>query len=152
MSQAMEQMLIAAEGRQLKPNEIEQWKAFVSGWPDRLSTYRKLRQVEPTLIQETLAELQHNDTTLSPQILGLCHRDLALVMRYAALAMLLIDPSLLKERAVEWMEDQVRFYTLQSTYEIAYRCLQQNLKKHLTPGELEHIRPYITEAQVALIF
>jgi hypothetical protein len=50
------------------------------------------------------------------------------------------------------MEEEVRLYGLQRVYEVAYRIFQQELRDHLAPGELEFIRPLITQVQVALLF
>jgi hypothetical protein len=89
---------------------------------------------------------------LSPQVLDLCRRHLLLLLRHSAMAMLLQDENLLKERLLEWMEEEVRLYGLQRVYEVAYRIFQQELRDHLAPGELEFIRPLITQVQVALLF
>ncbi|MCF2970634.1 hypothetical protein L1047_05420 [Synechococcus sp. Nb3U1] len=152
MSSAFEQMLIEAEARYLKPDELSQLKSHILGWPKRQHVYRILREREGQMVGRTLNALKQEMPSLSGQVLELCQRHLLLLLRHSAMAMLLQDEELLKERLIEWMEEEVRLYGLQSVYEIAYRIFQQELKDHLAPGELEFIRPLITQVQVALLF
>ncbi|MEN9225934.1 MAG: hypothetical protein Q6L60_11505 [Thermostichus sp. HHBFW_bins_43] len=152
MASSIERMLIEAEARYLKPEELGQLKAYVLGWPKRQHVYRILRERESQMVSRTLNALKQEMPSLSGQVLELCQRHLLLLLRHSALAMLLQDEELLRERLIEWMEEEVRLYGLQSVYEIAYRIFQQELKDHLTAGELEFIRPFITQVQVALLF
>ena len=151
MVSPLEQMLIEAEARYLTPEQLEQLKAYVLGWPKRLHVYRAVREGESQMVSRTLSALQKEMPNLSPQMVDLCRRHLLLLLRYSALAMLLQDEDLLKERLIEWMEEEVRLYGLQSAYEVAYRICQQELRDRLAPGELEFIRPLITQAQAALL-
>ncbi len=152
MASSFEQMLIEAEARYLKPEELGQLKAYVLGWPKRQHVYQVLRERESQMVSRALNALKQEMPSLSGQVLDLCQRHLLLLLRHSAMAMLLQDEELLKERLIEWMEEEVRLYGLQSVYEIAYRIFQQELKDHLAPGELEFIRPFITQVQVALLF
>ncbi len=151
MVSPLEQMLIEAEARYLTPEQLEQLKAYVLGWPKRLHVYRAVREGESQMVSRTLDTLQKEMPNLSPQTVNLCQQHLLLLLRQSALAMLLQDENLLKERLIEWMEEEVRLYGLQSVYEVVHRTFQQELRKHLTPGELEFIRPWITQVQAALL-
>ncbi|MEN9202848.1 MAG: hypothetical protein Q6K80_01235 [Thermostichus sp. DG_1_6_bins_120] len=152
MASALEQMLIEAEARYLKPDELRQLKSYVLGWPKRKHVYQVLRERESQIVSRTLNTLKQEMPSLSGQVLELCQRHLLLLLRHSAMAMLLQDEELLKERLIEWVEEEVQLYGLQSVYEIAYRIFQQELREHLAPGELEFIRPLITQVQVALLF
>ncbi|MEN9222636.1 MAG: hypothetical protein Q6M04_09390 [Thermostichus sp. BF3_bins_97] len=152
MASSIEQMLIEAEARYLKPEELGQLKAHILGWPKRQHVYQILRERESQMVSRTLNALKQEMPSLSGQVLDLCQRHLLLLLRHSAMAMLLQDEDVLRERLIEWMEEEVRLYGLQSVYEIAYRIFQQELKDHLAPGELEFIRPFITQVQVALLF
>lgn len=152
MTQAIEALLIEAEGKYLTAEALDPIKTYVKGWPERRSAYQQLRSSEKTIVLDTLKELQRERPTLSPQVLELCKRDLVLALRHCAMAMLLQEEELLQERLIEWLEEQVRLYDLQDLYTALYRLLQQTLKQQLSPGNLELIRPYVTQAQVALIF
>ncbi len=151
MVSSLEQMLIEAEARYLSSEQLEQLKAYVLGWPKRQHVYRVLREREAQMVSRTLDALQKEMPNLSPQLVDLCRRHLLLLLRHSALAMLLQDENLLRERLIEWMEEEVRLYGLQNIYEVAHRLFQQELKDHLQPGELEFIRPLITQVQAALL-
>ncbi len=151
MVSPLEQMLIEAEARYLTPEQLEQLKAYVLGWPKRLHVYRAVREGEAQMVSRTLEALQKEMPTIAPQLVDLCRRHLLLLLRHSALAMLLQDESLLRERLIEWVEEEVRLYGLQNVYEVAHRLFQQELKEHLQPGELEFIRPWITQVQAALL-
>ncbi|GAB4210864.1 MAG: hypothetical protein OHK0012_02250 [Synechococcales cyanobacterium] len=152
MTLALEHLVLDAEGRYFKPEEVDRIKTYLTTWPDRQKSYQWIRDQETPLVQETLTLLKGDVPGLVGRILELCDHDLRLVLRQCSLAMLLEDGDLVKERLVEWLEDQARLYDLSSTYEIALRHLQNVLKKHLPSTQLEAIRPYVTQVQVALIF
>jgi hypothetical protein len=151
MVSPLEQMLIEAEARYLTLEQLDQLKAYVLGWPKRQHVYRALREGEAQMVGRTLEALQKEMPNLSPQVVDLCRRHLLLLLRHSALAMLLQDENLLKERLIDWMEEEVRLYGLQNVYEVAHRLFQQELKDCLQPGELEFIRPLITRVQAALL-
>ena len=151
MVSPLEQMLIEAEARYLTSEQLDQLKAYVLGWPKRQHVYRALREGEAQMVGRTLEALQKEMPNLSPQVVDLCRRHLLLLLRHSALAMLLQDENLLKERLIDWMEEEVRLYGLQNVYEVAHRLFQQELKDCLQPGELEFIRPLITRVQAALL-
>ncbi|MEN9204688.1 MAG: hypothetical protein Q6K99_02790 [Thermostichales cyanobacterium BF4_bins_65] len=152
MTFPLEQIILHAEGRYFKPEEIEQIQTFLATWSERSQNYRLIRDQEDAIIQETLTLLRGEVMNLSGRILELCEQDLRLVLRHCSWAMLLEDSDLVKERLLEWLEEQARLYDLSSTYETALRHLQTTLKKYLPNHVLEALRPYITQVQVALIF
>lgn len=152
MTQALDSLLIEAEGKYLTQDALDQLKTYVKGWPQRRSAYQRIRSLEKSLVLDTLRDLRQEIQTLSPPIKERCQRDLILILRHAAMAMLLEQEELLQERLIDWMEEQVRLYDLQDTYTSLYRLLQHNLKQQLASADLDLIRPYITQAQVALIF
>ncbi|MEN9240599.1 MAG: hypothetical protein Q6J68_07535, partial [Thermostichales cyanobacterium SZTDM-1c_bins_54] len=127
-------------------------QTFLATWSERSQNYRLIRDQEDAIIQETLTLLRGEVMNLSGRILELCEQDLRLVLRHCSWAMLLEDSDLVKERLLEWLEEQARLYDLSSTYETALRHLQTTLKKYLPNHVLEALRPYITQVQVALIF
>lgn len=152
MGSQIEQVLIEAEARYLQADGIDQLKHFVKGWPQRQSIYLTLRAQEPQILRTAMGQLQSEEPGLTPQVLGLCQQDLALTLRQAAMAMLLQDEELLKQGLLEWLEEQVRLYNLQQVYEAAFRALQAALKTCLSPAQLEFIKPFVTQAQVTLLF
>lgn len=152
MTQPIEALLIEAEGKYLTAEALDSLKTYVKGWPERRSVYQHLRSKERALVAATLQDLDQEMPALPPRVRELCQRDLVLALRHCAMAMLIQEEELLQERLIEGLEDQVRLYDLQETYTTLYRLLQQTLKHQLPPSHLELIRPYITQAQVALIF
>jgi hypothetical protein len=152
MGSQIEQVLIEAEARYLQADGIDQLKHFVKGWSQRLSIYQTLREQEPQILLTAMGHLQSEKLGLTPQVLSLCQQDLALTLRQAAMAMLLQDEDLLKQGLLEWLEEQVRLYNLQQVYETAFRSLQTALKTCLSPAQLEFIKPFVTQAQVTLLF
>ena len=152
MTFPLEQLILNAEGRYFKPEEIQQIQEFLAAWPQRTQAYRLIRDQEEMLVQETLTLLKGEVITLNGRTVELCEQDLRLVLRHCSLAMLLEDSELVKERLIEWLEEQARLYDLSSTYEKALRLLQNTLKKHLPGNVVDGLRPYLTQVQVALIF
>jgi len=152
MTFPLEQLILNVEGRYFKPEELSRIHGFLTAWPERTQLYRLIRDQEDTLVQATLTLLKGEVVGLNGRTVELCDQDLRLVLRHCSLAMLLEDGELVKERLVEWLEDQARLYDLSSTYEKALRLLQTSLKKHLPSNLVDALRPYLTQVQVALIF
>ncbi len=151
MHQPIEQLLIQAESRYLKAGELDQLRAYLQSWPERQQTYQTLRERESSIFKQTLIQLQRDRPDLTAPLLEIAQRDLLVILRQSALAMLLGDESLLQERAIGWVEDQIQLYSLQTAYEAMLRILNGQLKQQLGSRELELIRPYVTQVQVALL-
>ncbi|MGF1577305.1 MAG: hypothetical protein ACFCU9_15455 [Cyanophyceae cyanobacterium] len=151
MHQPIESILIQAESRFLKPDELNQLKVYLHSWPERQGAYQSLRDQEASLVQQTLNQLERDRPDLSAPLLEICQKDLLLILRQSAMAMLMTDEGLLQERAIAWIEDQLQMYPLQTAYEAMIRILNAQLKHQLGSQEMELIRPYMTQVQVALL-
>lgn len=149
--QSIEQMLIQAEARFLKGDELEQLQTYVQGWASRKQAYQTIREREASLVQQTLTLLQRDRPDLSAPMVEICRRDLLLIVRQSALSMLLADDDIVQERVIPWIEDQLQLYPLQTAYEAMIRILNAQLKQQLGSQELDLLRVPITQVQVALL-
>jgi len=84
------------------------------------------------------------------KVLEIGIKNLILVMRYSAMAILTNNPTLLKTRLLDWLEQVSLGYDLQELNAALFKLLNQSLKKELTTEQLSLLQPLINSAQVTL--
>ena len=75
-----------------------------------------------------------------------CNRDMALVLRYCATAMLLQDEELLKDRLLYWMQNIMLALKNQRVNDFVYRALQKSVQENLPKENANLLLPYIAIA------
>ncbi|MBW4519600.1 MAG: phycobilisome protein [Scytolyngbya sp. HA4215-MV1] len=138
---------LEAEGRYATDGELQFLSDYTQSFNLRMRTYQKLQVVEAQLIQEVQAKMQALDPTLfqssNEDITPKWKRDTVRVMRYSAMAMLLNDPDLLRERLLFWMETVMRAFGAQHSCEVTYNVMQEVVKRHFTPLEASLLCPIL---------
>jgi hypothetical protein len=153
MNSQLQELLNRAQERYLTSQDLKQFEEYVDSLPDRLGLYRLLRDQEVTLLQRVAdqAEVELKDR-VSLETLEEGMKNLILVLRYGAMAMLLDDESFLKQRLLAWLERVLPIQQMRQVNEVLYRLLNQELKKYLTARQQTLLMPLITTAQVTLIY
>ncbi|MGF1495997.1 MAG: hypothetical protein ACFB8W_04115 [Elainellaceae cyanobacterium] len=151
MHPQIDAMFDEAENRYLKPNELDILNHYVESLPDRLETYRHLRDQEVSVMQQVVEQLEQQFPNEKTEVLERCLKNALLVMRYSAMGMLLNDESFLQNRLISWLEETVKVFNTQALDTALYRLLNQRLSETLTPNQLRLIQPHLTMAERALI-
>lgn len=122
---------------------------FVGSLADRVRAYRQLREWEINLIQELVdrlpAEVQKNTDALEQSI-----KQTILILRYAALGMLVDDVNLGRRRLEGWLPTMVEVYQTQAIDELLHRSLNQQLPRLLTNSQFALLKPSLEAAQQLL--
>jgi len=151
MHPAIEAMFDEAENRYLKPEELTVLSTYVDSLPERLDAYRCLRDQEITVMQHVADQLEARCPNESQQTLERCLKNALLVMRYAAMAMLLNDSEFLTNRLVAWLEETNSIYQTQTIDTTLYQLLNHRLGEVLTQSQLKLLRPHLTIAEKAVV-
>jgi hypothetical protein len=143
-------LVYEAESRYLTPKEINRFAADVQSMPIRLSLYKLLRDQEIKIMQPVADQIEVAMPKVDQKVLEIGIKNLILVMRYSAMAILTNNPTLLKTRLLDWLEQVSLGYDLQDLNAALFKLLNQSLKKELTTEQLSLLQPLINSAQVTL--
>jgi hypothetical protein len=150
MNSELKTLVYQAESRYLTPKELGLFAESVNSMPKRLDLYKLLRDQEIKIIQAVADQIEIQMPKADPKILELGIKNLILVMRYSAMAILTDNPALLKTRLLDWLEQVTSVYDMRSVNRALYRLLNQTLKQELTPEQLALLQPLINTAQTTL--
>lgn len=151
MHPAIESIFDEAENRYLKPEELSVLNTYVESLPERMETYRCIRDKEIEVMQHVADQLEARFTDKSHAVLERCLKNALLVMRYASMSMLLNDESFLKNRLVMWLEETASVYETRDIDTALYQSLNQRLSEILTVDQVDLIRPHLTSAEKAVV-
>ena len=133
----------------LSQQEMLGLKQFTSSLPERIRTYRQLREVEVRLLQSLVdrlpAELKQNEPALEQSI-----RQTILILRYAALGMLVDDVSLGQRRLEGWLTTMAEVYQTAEVDRHLYQALNDHLSRLLSSAQFDLIHPALEAAHQVL--
>jgi hypothetical protein len=147
MNTEIQTMLSASEGRY--PTRAEQ--AVLRDWASkldaRLEAVEALRGAEEGIVGQTVDEVMVTYPNVEKHYKSVrtsCTRDLSLVLRYCAQAMLRGDVKYLDDSLLTWMGTILRGVGLAPQFiEDTYRALGRVAARELAPPVAELLRPYI---------
>jgi len=148
----IQEMIDKAQDRYLAADELKLLEEYVQSLPERLTLYRMIRDREVDLLQIVADRVPQELPNVQDNDIEIAIKDLILVLRYAAMAMLMNDESFLKERLLKWLGELSGMRDLRRLNEALYKLLQQVLKENLSATQIALIQPLITTAQVAVIY
>ncbi len=144
-------VLDEAENRYLKPDEIKLIGQYVASMPDRLDTYRNLRDRELEIMQAVAEQLQTEFPQERQETLERCLKNALLMLRYAALSLLVNDETIVQHRFLDWVKPLSSAYETKAIDGKLYRLLNQQLSKALTSKQMSYLSPSLSLAQDGLL-
>ncbi|UZQ53033.1 hypothetical protein OOK60_10925 [Trichothermofontia sichuanensis B231] len=151
MHPQIEALLDQAENRYLKPEELVLLDKYVNSLPDRLETYRRLRDQEVTIMQQAVDQVQIEMPQVSTVDLERSIKNTLLVVRYCAMSMLLDDVTFIQERLLGWLSRNVQVYNTQAIDRALYRHLEKALTQALGPKSMSFLQPFLVTARDAVL-
>jgi hypothetical protein len=143
----LENVLERADGTYVSAQDLQLLDQALSSWKTRKDAYKALEEKEADIIQEAVAAMRSGDRfDLKPMDnLGVdrCQRDMTMGLRCCALAMLLQDEEMLKDRVLYWQQNV--FQAMKLNYE-GYRFLFHATKAQLPKEHAALIGPYLQMA------
>ncbi|MDX2216131.1 MAG: hypothetical protein SFY66_22895 [Oculatellaceae cyanobacterium bins.114] len=151
MHPQIESIFNEAENRYLKPEELSTLGQYVDSLPERLETYRTIRDRELEIMQAVADQLQIEMPQEKVENLERSIKNALLTLRYCSMGMLLNDESLVKERLIDWLSQTIKVYNTQTIDSTLHRLLNQQLGQVLNPQQLMLLNSTLTPAQDALL-
>jgi len=143
----LENVLERTDGNYVTAQDFRLLDQALSSWQSRKDAYNIIQEQETEIINEAIAAMRNSDRFESKPLNNLgvdrCVRDLTLGLRCCALAMLMQDEEMLKDRVLYWQQNI--FLAMQLNYQ-GYKFLWQALKSHLPSTQSELISPYVKVA------
>lgn len=154
MNHEIQTMLSASEGRY--PTRAEQ--AILRDWAAkldvRLAAVDEIRATEEAIIGPTVDEVFRSYPDFEKRYKAArqsCTRDMTLVLRYCAQAMLRGDSRYLEDSLLTWMASILKGVGFTPQFiEDTYRTLGRVAARELTPAVAELLRPYIEQCATTL--
>lgn len=122
--------------RFLHPAEVAQVSSYVKTVPDRLTTYRQLRDLELEIFGPVVEEIQAQLPDVDPIALERSLKGAILAVRHCAMAMLIEDASVAKE-AQQWVQQTQMTYATDAIDRSLYALITQQLKIQLSPAQFD---------------
>ncbi|WP_055076938.1 phycocyanin [Pseudanabaena sp. 'Roaring Creek'] len=146
----LENVLDRADGSYINPEDLRTLDRAIASWQQRRQTYDLIQAKENAIVAQVLQQIQATAPDIAAKVTvdggSKCQRDMALVLRYCATAMLLQDEELLKDRLLYWMQNIMLALKNQRVNDFVYRALQKAVMENLPKENAALLLPYIAIA------
>lgn len=151
MHPQIEAIFDQAESRYLNPEELSLINQYVSSLPDRLDTYRTIRDKEIEVMQWVADQLQAAMPQEKIETLERSIKNALLLLRYCAMSMLLNDEKFIQDRLLTWLRGTMSIYNTQAIDSTLYRLLNQRLAQTLNANQMNLLQPILAMAETTLL-
>jgi hypothetical protein len=125
----------------LKPAELTLLGRYVASLPERVKLYRQLRDQETPILQAIVDRLPAALAQSPQPALEQSVKQLALILRYAAMGMLIDDAEFAQRRLADWLPTLMTAYQTQALDRALYQLLHQLLSRLLSEPQWALLKP-----------
>lgn len=154
MLSKLERLQRETDGRYATDRELQFLIEYARSFELRLTTYAKIQAAEAGILEAVQAKMRSLDPSLfsdgKADLTAKWKRDTIRVLRYSAVAMLLDDGDLLRDRLLYWMQTVMKAFGAQRSCDVTYRLMQDVVRQRLTLAESNLLCP-ILELNRALL-
>lgn len=150
MHPQLEVIFDEAENCYLKSEELNLINQYISSLPDRLESYRLVRDQELEIMQRVADQLQAEMPREPVELLERCLQNALLVLRYSAMGMLLGDETFVQQRLLGWLSGTMRAYSTYTIDATLHRLLNQQLIQTLNTQQLHLLSPQLDSIRTLL--
>lgn len=147
MLKQLSRLTVEADGRYADDQELQFLEDYLQSVEQRITAYEKIRNAEEKILHRVEAEkrmLKENLFQMNSQdITQVCRRDMTMMLRCSAAAMLVDDLDCMREGLTLWYQTIVQAFSYQEYAKINYQIIQKVLKMYLDPEEAELIMPVL---------
>ncbi len=155
MLKQLESLSLRAEGRYATTQELKFLKEFLPTVDLRLSAYRKIRDLEDQIIEQlhqTMCEIEPGIfMTQFGDVRATCRRDLKILLRSGATAMLIDDLDRLREDMLLWQKTITKAFQLKSIAALTHKTMPEIIEEYLSPEEFDLFKPVLQLNQAILV-
>lgn len=146
----LENVLDRADGSYITPEDLLTLDQSISSWQQRRQTYDLIQSKENIILEQVMQQIQTKAPDVAAKVTvdggSKCNRDMALVLRYCATAMLLQDEEILKDRLLYWMQNIMLALKNQRINDFVYKSLLKSVQENLPKENADLLLPYIAIA------
>jgi hypothetical protein len=150
MNPQIEAVFDDAENRYLKPEELGLISQYTHSIPARLETYQRLRDHELEIMQWVADQLEAEMPIESVDNLKRSIKNGLLMLRCCAMAMLVNDEGLIRDRFLVWVRPMTTVYGSHPIDMTLYRLMNHRLNQVLDGEQMGLLMPMLAYAQNAL--
>lgn len=149
MNSQIQSMLVESEGRYLTAAEQATLREFAGRIEERLAAMAEIESKESAIIEQTLKDLMRAYPDFEKKYASARSkggRDLALVLRYCAQAILRDDSRFLHDSLLLWMGTMLRGLGMAPQFIAdAYKLMERAASRELSAPVAELLRPYLQQ-------
>lgn len=147
MLSQLQKLSCETEGRYATDEELWFIVDYLRTYRLRLETYQKIQTMEATIVQQVYTKMRSSDPSLfmsgEEDVSGKWKRDTIRVLRYSAIAMLLNDSDMLRERLLFWMQSIMKAFGAQHSCRVTYEVMQDVVRQALPAEQARMLCPIL---------
>ncbi len=146
MNPQLESILNDTEGRYLEATEQSELIDFANSLEDRLRAMRSVQQHESQVIKAAMESLWDEYPEMKTEHVDAYERgvrDMTLVLRYTALAMVRDSEAFLEQKLLHWFKTILEAFDMSEPVAFAYRCLRDELQQAMPAEDFALLDPFI---------
>jgi hypothetical protein len=147
MTNRLHQLARVAEGRYFQPEERDQFLTYAGSVPSRFAAADALSEHEEAVLKATVGDLQQRYPNFAKhhhQGWAKCYRDLQLVIRQDAQALIFDDVQMLDDKTLAWLRTILAANNLTPQFcRDAFTLLRDHVKSRLGPEHYELLQPFL---------
>ena len=147
MLKQLSHLSVEADGRYATDQELQFLKNYLQSLDQRISAYEKIRDAEEDIMERTKAQIDSQNPNLfsrdSQDLSSVWRRDVGIILRCSAAAMLINDLDRLREGLLLWHRTIVNANKTLPISQITYYVIPEIIQQHLTAEEAELMMPVL---------
>ncbi len=147
MLKQLSHLSVEADGRYATDQELQFLKNYLQSLDQRISSYEKIRDAEEDIMDRTKAQIDSQNPNLfsrdSQDLSSVWRRDVGIILRCSAAAMLINDLDRLREGLLLWQRTIVNANKTLHISQVTYDVIPEIIKQYLSAEEAELMMPVL---------
>ena len=156
MLKQLSHLSVEADGRYATDQELQFLKNYLQSVDQRISSYEKIRDAAEEIMDQAKAQIDSQKPNLfnrdSQDLSSIWRRDVDIILRCSAAAMLINDLDRLREGLLLWHRTIVNANKTLPISQITYDVIPEIIQQHLTAEEAELMMPVVQLDQSVLSY
>ncbi len=154
MLSQMQRLTATAEGRYATDEELRFLPEYRRSYELRMQTYQQIQKSEAAILKQLFAEVTQQAPDLfpmdQPDRLRHCQQDVRQTLRYCAVAVLVNDMDVFRERYLLWLQTSMRALDKQRENALIYSVAPATVRQVLAEPQAQLLLPLLQEVHLML--
>jgi hypothetical protein len=141
----LEELVERADGSYANKQDLRALEHVMSSWSERKEAYLTIQSKEEAIVNRAMNLMQDSknfqDKAMNELGVDRCRRDMTLAIRSYALAMLLQDEEMLKDRVLYWQANILQ--AMGFRHYQGYKFLLESINLELSKQHADLLKPYV---------